>query len=900
MTGARRERPPRLVELCAKLGLGDVARRFASDRQAVAGVGLAVALALFALAGPWVLPHGPLESDFSLARGPLGPPGPSARHWLGTDPLFRDLLARLATGARVSLLVALAATALATAVGAAIGVTAGLCAGTRASAIDAVAMRAVDVLLALPFLLLVSGIGVAVGRADVGTLLLVLGLTGWTGTARLVRARTLQLRELDFIAAARALGAGPLRIVRRHVLPNVTGTLVVLATTSVAQMILAEAVLGYLTLGVQPPRPTWGRMLHESEHYLGTQLFLVAAPGFAILLSALAFTRIGEGLRDALDPRGAPPKRGSRVPWDIALVGAAIALAAVAPQGSVRPPKAAGSTTLPTRGGWLHLATSVNLRSLDPALAYDEASAAIDELLFARLVTWSRTGTIVPDLARQVTTSADGKTVTFVLRDAVRFHDGSLLTAVDVKRSIERALDPRTPCPAASHYGMIVGFQAFHSGKVKHLEGVRVLGDQVVAIDLAAPDATFLPLMTLAFTAPVCASAGVFASPKTPALPCGAGPFRLESIEPERGVRLARHGGYFVPGRPYLDGIDWQTNVRGSTQRYKLEDGALDHSRDLTAADSALFRADPAWRGNFRFADRQSVQAIFLNTEVPPFDRLDVRRAVALAVDPSVLEKVRPDVLAADRVLPPSVPGPDRTRPMRHFDRPAALAAMARAGFAFDPATGRGGFPAKIEYLTFPDSFEQQAAEVFQQQLASIGLRIQLKLVTFATYLAEVSRRRATAMGSAGWTADFPDASNFFEPTLSSAAIQDDGSQNYAFFSNRRFDAVLARARSERDPATRLAAYGEAETIVRDEAPWVPVYYIRSFEIWQPYLRGYEPHPVLGLHFADAWLDPAARRGSAASARAGFLSLAPFASLAARRRSAFARRPSAGAEEASR
>ncbi len=873
------ERTEALVGPLSPSGIGDVARRFARDRAAMTGLALAAGLALFALVGPLISPYGPLESDFSLARGPLGPPGPSAQHWLGTDPLFRDLLARLASGARVSLLVALVATTMATALGATVGVTAGLCAGTRAGFIDAALMRTVDVLLALPFLLLVSAIGVAVGRADVGTLLLVLGLTGWTGTARLVRARTMQIRELDFVTAARALGAGPLRIVTRHVLPNVAGTLIVVATTSVAQMILAEAVLGYLTLGVQPPRPTWGRMLHEAEHYLGTRLFLVAAPGFAILVAALAFTRVGEGLRDALDPRGLPARRGGRVPWDLVAVGAALVLSAVASPGAVRGPLAAGSSATPVRGGWLHLATSVNLRSLDPAIAYDEASSAIDELLFARLVTWDRTGAIVPDLAREVTTSADGRTVTFALREGARFHDGSAVKAADVKRSIERALDPRTPCPAASHYAMIVGFEAFHAGKSPQLDGVRVLSDHVVAIDLSAPDATFLPLMTLAFTAPVCASAGAFASPKKPTPPCGAGPFRLESFEPDRGVRLARHEGYFAAGKPYLDGIEWQTNVRGATQRYKLEDGAIDHARDLTAADATLFRADPAWAGSYRFADRQSVQAIFLNTEVAPFDRRDVRRAVALAVDPRVLEKVRADVRAADRVLPPSVPGPGRAEPMRVHDRAAALAAMARAGLAYDPATGRGGWPGAIEYLTFPDSFEQQAAEVFQQQLRAIGLRVELRLVTFATYLSEVARRRTSAMGSAGWNADYPDASNFFEPTLSSAAIQDDGSQNYAFFSNARFDAVLARARAEREPAARLAAYGEAEAIVRDEAPWVPAYYIRSFEIWQPYLRGYEPHPVIGLRFADTWLDPAARRDGA-SARARGAMGAPFAARA--------------------
>ncbi|MEO5726710.1 MAG: ABC transporter permease, partial [Byssovorax sp.] len=296
-------------------GLGG---RLLRDPRARVGLGIVALLALFAAVGPALSGWDPDVSDFSLARDRFGaPPGPSRAHWLGTDPLFRDLVARLSQGARVSLSIAVLATCVTTAIGALVGVTAGMTADTRSSAIDALLMRLVDVLLALPFLLFVTAIGVAVGRADVGTILLILGLTGWTGTARLVRGRTLQIRALDFVTAARALGASTPRIIARHVLPNLTGTLVAVASTQVAQMILAEAVLSYLTVGIQPPRATWGRMLHEGEGYLGTRLALVAIPGFAILLATLGWNRVGEGLRSALDPRahGVPP--ASHLPVDL-------------------------------------------------------------------------------------------------------------------------------------------------------------------------------------------------------------------------------------------------------------------------------------------------------------------------------------------------------------------------------------------------------------------------------------------------------------------------------------------------------------------------------------------------------------------------------------------------------
>src|SRR5262249_47647030 len=158
--------------------------------------------------------------------------------------------------------------------------------------------------------------------------------------------------------------------------------------------------------------------------------------------------------------------------------------------------------------------------------------------------------------------------------------------------------------------------------------------------------------------------------------------------------------------------------------------------------------------------------AIFLNTEVPPFDRRDIRRAAALAIEPSVMERIRGDLIATDRVLPPVIPGPSRDEPMRRYDLDAALAAMARAGFPFDPSTGEGGWPAPIDFLAVSDTNDQEQGEIWQQQLAHIGLRIRLKLCTYASFLAESQRRHAVAMGRTGWWADYPDASNFFEPTL--------------------------------------------------------------------------------------------------------------------------------------
>jgi ABC-type dipeptide/oligopeptide/nickel transport system permease subunit len=266
---------------------------------------------------------------------------------LGADRLFRDELARLAYAGRTSLVIAVLATLIASALGAVIGIVSGWYEGRRvrvswaallgiAGSIVAIAtgktalgaivliataalalrlpagplldvdgwlMRLVDVLLAFPFLLLVMAIGASLDRTTAVTVFLTLGVTGWLGMARVLRAKTMQVRGLDYIEASRALGQSTARVLLKHVLPNVAGPLVVTATVLVAQMIIADSILSYLGVGISPPTPTWGRMLLEGQEDYLVAPWLVAAPAAAILLAVWGFNMLGEGLRDALDPR---------------------------------------------------------------------------------------------------------------------------------------------------------------------------------------------------------------------------------------------------------------------------------------------------------------------------------------------------------------------------------------------------------------------------------------------------------------------------------------------------------------------------------------------------------------------------------------------------------------------
>jgi ABC-type dipeptide/oligopeptide/nickel transport system permease subunit len=333
------------------------AARFTRNRSAVVGAGLVGLLVVFAVVGPLFAKHGPLESDFVHGVSPdLLPVGPSAEFPLGADRIFRDVFARLAYAGRLSLVVAIAATAIASAIGAAVGVLAGWTEGRRVRVpwemivaavgaiaalvtgwprvaavvamaggaaavvrwrltrgreggppldVDGLLMRVVDVLLAFPFLLLVMAIGAAFEQTSAVTIFVTLGITGWLGTARVVRAKTMQVRSQEYVVAARALGQSTPTLLVKHILPNVAGTLIVTSTVQVAQMIVADSVLSYLGVGIAPPAPTWGRMLYEGQDYYQVAPWLVAAPGAAILLAVWGFNMLGEGLRDALDPHEA-------------------------------------------------------------------------------------------------------------------------------------------------------------------------------------------------------------------------------------------------------------------------------------------------------------------------------------------------------------------------------------------------------------------------------------------------------------------------------------------------------------------------------------------------------------------------------------------------------------------
>ena len=271
--------------------------RFSSDRLALAGLAVIIIMSIAAAAAPWLAPYDPSEQFFDGLTLEGAPLPPNERFWFGTDTNGRDQFSRLLYGARTSLLIGILANGLAVAVGTAMGLIAGYLRGVWGAAI----MRFTDLMMAFPPLLLAIALA-AILKPGLNIVILVIALVNWVQIARVIYTETIALSEREYIEAARALGASGPRILLRHMLPHLIPTVIVYATLGIATTVLLEAMLSFLGRGVQPPTPAWGMMIFESQSYFLNAPWLVFIPGAAILILALAFNLVGDGLRDALDP----------------------------------------------------------------------------------------------------------------------------------------------------------------------------------------------------------------------------------------------------------------------------------------------------------------------------------------------------------------------------------------------------------------------------------------------------------------------------------------------------------------------------------------------------------------------------------------------------------------------
>ena len=263
------------------------------NKLMLTGGGLVFLLLVISVLAPWLAPYDPGQIDLNNVLA-----APSMQHWFGTDQLGRDVLSRMIWGARISLKVGFVATGFAIMIGTMLGAVSGYYGGW----IDSIIMRFVDIMLCFPTFFLILAV-IAFLEPSIWNIMIIIGLTGWMGVTRLVRADFISLRERDFVHAAKAIGASDLRIIFMHILPNSMASILVAATLGIAGAILTESALSFLGIGVQPPTPSWGNILTAGKDNIDIAWWLSLYPGLAILLTVVGYNLLGEGIRDLLDPR---------------------------------------------------------------------------------------------------------------------------------------------------------------------------------------------------------------------------------------------------------------------------------------------------------------------------------------------------------------------------------------------------------------------------------------------------------------------------------------------------------------------------------------------------------------------------------------------------------------------
>jgi peptide/nickel transport system permease protein len=268
-------------------------RRLLRRRSAVFGAVVVLGFVLLAVCAAWIAPHDPVATSWSAIRQ-----APTAEHWFGTDEIGRDVLSRVVWGTQASLLAGVVSVSISLLLGVPIGLAAGFLGGW----VDAVISRIVDAFLACPFLILAIALAAFLGPSLTNAMIAI-GVSATPIFVRLTRAQVLNVKVEDFVEAARAVGNPPWRIALRHVLPNITAPLIVQSTLAIAGAIIAEASLSFLGLGQQPPAPSWGSMLNTAKNYMDSAPWMAVWPGLAIFVLVLAFNLLGDGLRDALDPK---------------------------------------------------------------------------------------------------------------------------------------------------------------------------------------------------------------------------------------------------------------------------------------------------------------------------------------------------------------------------------------------------------------------------------------------------------------------------------------------------------------------------------------------------------------------------------------------------------------------
>lgn len=483
----------------------------------------------------------------------------------------------------------------------------------------------------------------------------------------------------------------------------------------------------------------------------------------------------------------------------------------------------------PKHGGNMVLTYKDDVATLDPAIGYDWQNWSMIKSVFDGLMDYEPgTTNLRPGLAESYTISEDGLTYTFKLRDGLKFHNGRDVVAADVAYSINRVVSPATQSPGQGFYGMIAGFDDVAGGKADKLSGIETPDDKTVVFTLSRPDATFLHVLALNFAYVVPQEAVEAAGADFGKKPVGTGAFKLTEWTLGQRLVFEKNADYWISGVPYLDSFTVEVGQEPVVALLRAQNGEVDIPGDgIPPAKFVEVMKDPAQAANVVEGGQLHTGYITMNVTQAPFDKVEVRRAVNMAINKDrIVQVINGRAVPANQPLPPSMPGYTKDYAGYKYDVEGAKKLLAEAGYA-------DGF--ETELFVMNTDPNPRIAQAIQQDLKAIGINASIKSLAQANVIEAGGAGTAPMIwsGGMGWIADFPDPANFYGPILGCAGAIE-GGWNWSKYCNPELDKLATEADSIVDPAKadeRLAKWSEIYMKIMEDAPWAPVFNEQRFTL---------------------------------------------------------------------
>jgi ABC-type transport system substrate-binding protein len=494
----------------------------------------------------------------------------------------------------------------------------------------------------------------------------------------------------------------------------------------------------------------------------------------------------------------------------------------------------------------LHLSFPTEFKSLDPALGFDTYTIPLTKLMFRGLIDYDDGTGLVTDMAKDWNVSPDARIYSFHLLPGQRFSNGREVEGADFICAIERVVKPETGSPGQTYFLDIKGAQEFSEAKAPHISGLSAPDKYTLVIELKAPRFAFRYVLTTAFACAVPRDIAAKYGKDFESHLIGAGAYQV--AEWRRGIhwRFERNP-YYTGKLGFVDTIDVMIGGDEALHTMMLRRGEIDQVPESSPAQSIQFKRDPRFRSWLQPVDTANTDYFFMNTEVKPFDDPRVRRALCYAINRERQLKLAGGFgTVADGVVPPALPWTNATMPHYEYSPEKARALLREAGYP-------NGFQTQLWYMGDQPVYSRLAQGV-QQDLQQVGVRAEMWPVNAAAFQKKVETRHQAPCGVWGWFLDYPDASDFLDVLLNGERITDTDCNNAAFYSNPEVNRRLDAAIESPDNNKRTRLFREAENIVLEDAPWVPLINEQVPVLYHPRVHA-KPHPVWMWRYERMWLD---------------------------------------------